>query len=88
MDTGRAIVQTAQLGIIFHAACNAWGNAIITFFMPFDPAPYDKKSHSEHQTLFPLFGEGHKTKVKHNGDMGMRHNGWDIYGLMGGTFMA
>ena len=32
------------------------GNAIITFFMPFDPTPYDKKSHSEHQTLFPLFG--------------------------------
>ena len=32
------------------------GNAIITFFMPFDPAPCDKKSRSEHQTLFPLFG--------------------------------
>ena len=48
----------AQLGIILHAACNAWGNAIITFFTPFDPAPCDKKSHLEHQTLFPLFGEG------------------------------
>ena len=34
------------------------GNAIITFFMPFDPAPCDKKCHSEHQTLFPLFGGG------------------------------
>ena len=62
MDTGRAIVQMAQLGIIhasiLHAACIAWGNAIITFFTPFDPAPLDKKSRSEHQTLFPLFGEG------------------------------
>ena len=58
MDTGRAIVPTAQLGIILHAACNARGNAIITFFTPFDPAPCDKKSRSEHQTLFPLFGEG------------------------------
>ena len=64
LDTGRAIVQTAQLGIILHAACNAWGNAIITFFTPFDPAPCDKKSRSEHQTLFPLFGEGsgHETR--------------------------
>ena len=26
--------------------------------MPSDPAPCDKKSRSEHQTLFPLFGEG------------------------------
>ena len=40
------------LGIILHAACNAWRNAIITFFMLFDPAPCDKNSHSEHQTLF------------------------------------
>jgi len=52
LDTGRAIVQTAQLGIILHAACNAWRNAIITFFMPFNPTPCDKKSRSEHQTLF------------------------------------
>ena len=51
MDTGRAIVPTAQLGITLHAACNAWRNAIIKFFTPFDPAPCDKKS-SEHQTLF------------------------------------
>ena len=50
------------LGIILHTA---WGNAIITFFMPFDPAPCDKKSRSEHQTLFPLFGEGsgHETSI-------------------------
>ena len=34
------------------------GNAIITFFMPFDPAPSDKKCHSENQALFPLFGGG------------------------------
>ena len=55
----------AQLGIILHAACNAWGNAIITFFTPFDLAPCDKKSRSEHQTLFPLFGEGsgHETNA-------------------------
>ena len=105
LDTGRAIVQTAQLGIIFHAACNAWGNATIrsilmrpiatrstltrstcheinlsrdqlkfflrlkdilhrhTFFMLFDPTPCDKKSRSEHQTLFPLFGEGLGTRL-------------------------
>ena len=51
--------STRTLGIILHAACNAWGNAIITFFTPFD-----KKSSSEHQTLFPIFGEGsgHKTR--------------------------
>ena len=37
------------------------GNAII---MPFDPAPCDKKSHSEHQTLFPLFGRvWHETRL-------------------------
>ena len=28
------------------------------------------------------------TRGKHNGDMGMGHQWWDIYGLMGGTFMA
>ena len=38
--------------------CTCTGNAIITFFMPFNPAPCDKKFHSEHQTLFPLFGGG------------------------------
>ena len=38
--------------------CTCTGNAIITFFTPFDPAPCDKKCRSEHQTLFPLFGEG------------------------------
>ena len=54
LDTGRAIVQTAQLGIILHAGCNAWWNA---FFMPFNPPPWDKKRRSEHQTLFPIFGE-------------------------------
>ena len=34
-------------------------------FTPFDPAPCDKKSRSEHQTLFPLFGEGsgHETSI-------------------------
>ena len=33
--------------------------------MPFDPTPCDKKSCSEHQTLFPLFGEGsgHETNA-------------------------
>ena len=62
MDTGRAIVKTAQLAIILHAACNAWGNAIITFFTP--STPPHVKSRSEHQTLFPLFGEGsgHETR--------------------------
>ena len=43
LDTGRAIIQTAQLGIILHAACNAWPNVIITFFMPFDPAHVTRK---------------------------------------------
>ena len=70
-DTGRAIVQTAQLGIIhhsiLHAACKCMGksNAIITFFMSFDHAPCDKKSRSEHQTLFPAFrgGSGNKTSM-------------------------
>ena len=38
--------------------CTCTGNAIITFFTPFDPAPCDKKCRSEHQTLFPLFGGG------------------------------
>ena len=65
LDTGRAIVHLHA--IIVHAACNAWGNAIITFFTPFDPAPCDKKSRSVHQTLFPLFGEGsgHETITVH-----------------------
>ena len=67
MDTGRAIVPMAQLGITLHAAYNAWGNAIITFFMPFDPAPCDKRSCSEHQTLFPLFGEGSGHETRHVG---------------------
>ena len=38
--------------------CTCIGNVIITFFMPFDPAPCDKKCRSEHQTLFPLFRGG------------------------------
>ena len=38
--------------------CMCTGNAIITFFTPFDPAPCDKKCRSEHQILFPLFGGG------------------------------
>ena len=42
------------------------GNAIITFFTLFDFAPCDKKSRSEYQTLFLLFGEGsgHETKCR------------------------
>ena len=43
----------------------AWRNAIITFFMPFDPAPCDKKSFRT-PARPPLFGEaarsGHETK--------------------------
>ena len=52
------------------------GKAIITSFTPFDPAPCDKKSRSEHQTLFPLFGEGsgHKTMLK--GGLGTRLCKW------------
>ena len=48
------------------------GNAIITFFTPFDPAPCDKKSRSEHQTLFPLFGEGSGHETMGRGGMGTR----------------
>ena len=33
-------------------------NAMITFFISFSPAPCDKKSRSEYQTLIPLFREG------------------------------
>ena len=39
------------------------GNAMITFFTPFDPTPCDKKSRSEHQTFFLLFGEGLGTRL-------------------------
>ena len=38
--------------------CTCTGNAIITFFTPFNPTPCDKKCCSEHQTLFPLLGGG------------------------------
>ena len=38
--------------------CTCMGNAIITSFTPFHPAPCDKKCRSEHQTLFPLFRGG------------------------------
>ena len=38
--------------------CTRMGNAIITFFTPFEPAPIDKKCHSEHQTSFRFSGEG------------------------------
>ena len=38
------------------------GNVMITFFMPFNPAPCDKKSRSEHQTL-PTFREGLGTRL-------------------------
>ena len=38
--------------------CMCTGNAIITFFTPFDPVPCDKKCRSEHQTLFLVFGGG------------------------------
>ena len=30
----------------------------MTFFTKYGPAPCDKNCRSEHQTLFPLFGEG------------------------------
>ena len=73
LDTGRAIIQTAQLGIILHAACSAWGNAIMTFFTQFDPAPCDKKSRSERQTLFPLFGEGLGMRLSRD-DLGYRND--------------
>ena len=36
------------------------GNAIITFFMPFDPAPCDKKSR---QNTRPAFREGQGTRL-------------------------
>ena len=39
------------------------GNAIITFLMSFDLAPCDKKSCSEHQTLFHAFWEGLGTRL-------------------------
>jgi len=32
-------------------------NAIMTFFTKYGPTPCDKNCRSEHQTLFPLFGE-------------------------------
>ena len=48
LDTARAIVQ---LSIILHAGCNALGNAIITCFTPFDPAP----CHKLFRTPDPLF---------------------------------
>ena len=55
LDTGRAIVHLVS-SYTLHAMHG--GDGITTFFMPSDPAPCDKKSHSEHQTLFPLFKEG------------------------------
>ena len=44
LDTGRAIIKTIQLAIFLHAACDAWGNALITFFTPFDLASHEEKS--------------------------------------------
>ena len=48
LDTDRAIIQTAQLGInrasILHAACGAWGNAIFYTVRP-TPCACDKKRH-------------------------------------------
>ena len=38
--------------------CTCTENAIITFFTPFDPTPYNKKCRSKHQTLFSLFKGG------------------------------
>ena len=35
----------------------------MTFFTKYDPAPCDKKCHSKHQTLFPLFEEGLGTRL-------------------------
>ena len=69
MDTGRAIVHLVSSYTLY---AMHGGNAIITFFMPFDPAPCDKKSCSEHQTLFPLFGEGsgHETMGEGGGGAG------------------
>ena len=60
LGTARAIVQ---LSIILHAGCNGLGNAIITFFTPFNPAP----CHKLFRTPDPLSafrgGSGHKTRV-------------------------
>jgi len=35
----------------------------MTFFTKYSPAPSDKKCHSKHQTLFPLFRKGLGTRL-------------------------
>ena len=43
---------------------SGYKNAIMTFFTKYGPTPCDKNRCSEHQTLFPLFGEGLGTRLK------------------------
>ena len=56
LDTGRAEQSYTWFHLTRCMQCME--NAITIFFMPSDPDPCDKKSHSEHQTLFPLFKKG------------------------------
>ena len=57
--------------------CTCTGNAIITFFTPFDPAPSDKKCRSEHQTRssFRFSGKG-------SGDGTREQPGKELIGLI------
>ena len=46
----------------------------MTFFTKYGPAPCDKNCRSEHQTLFPLFGEGLGTRLGRNRDSIRQHS--------------
>ena len=60
-----AISSFCKLGcIVVHMdwgvrnSTSGFKNTIMTLLTKYGPASCDKKCHSEHQTLFPLFGEG------------------------------
>ena len=88
LDTGRAIIHLVSSYMLhaMHGGCN---NYILYAVWP---RPCDKKSRSEHQTLFPLFGEGLGTRLGttlirpfppwYNGmgwTIGTGHSKWDIF---------
>ena len=71
--------------------CTCMGNAIITFFIPFDPAPCDKKCCSEHQTLFLLFEGGvwgrdyteHSLECNHHDIDAVIHTTYNLFSISG-----
>jgi len=63
---------------------SGYKNAIMTFFTKYGPAPCDKNCRSDHQTLFPLFGEGLGTRLNQHmyfgvGDIAPPSPPWHAY---------